>query len=93
MMGLGTTERAEVRSCTIGMRTDSIGSADTEVDTNLFSVWSAKVAVRDLGPGRLAIGKFCSRLSVVIMLVDGVAQFTAEDAADRVTQLSAALRK
>jgi hypothetical protein len=74
------------------MGAGSAGSPDVVINADLFPVWSTEATIGDLGPGRFAIREFCRCATVVIVLANGMVQFTAEDAADRVT-LSAALRK
>ena len=92
IVGLGTTEGAEMCSCAIRMGADSRGATDVVIDTDFFSVRSTEATVGDLRPRWLAIREFGCRVPVGVMFADRVVEFTAEDAADRVT-LSAAVRK
>lgn len=92
MVGLGTAERAEMCSCSLGMRTDGVGASNAVVDADFFPVWSTNGGIDDLRPGRLAVREFCRCVPIVVMLVDGMTQLTTEDAANWV-MVSAALRK
>lgn len=74
------------------MGTNSIGAVDIEVDTEFFTVGSTKAVVGDLFQGWLAVGKFGWEVSIIVMPANGVAQVTAEDATEWVTQSAALLK-
>lgn len=85
VVGLRTTERADVKFPTVGMRAGGIRSTDVKVDTDFLPVWSTEGAVGSFCPSWFAVGKLRCGASVAVVFADGVVKFTAEDAANGVT--------
>ena len=85
IVGLRTTERADMKFPTISMRAGGIWSMYVKVDTDFLPVLSTEGAVGSFCPTWFAIGKFRCGASITVMFADGVVKFTTEDAANRVT--------